>query len=168
MATATKARSTAKKTTTRTRKAAAPAAPVIDPVTGMTEGSQSLTVAQALIEGGTSKHEIAEGLKKVLPKKSEYGNENPIDQKVYAVEKRLLEKGFTIESSYRLVPPAKGAKAATKKAPAKKSSTPRKSTASRKSTSTRKTAPAKKKVVARRSSSTRSTAAKKGRRKASA
>ena len=138
----------------RTRKVISEA-PKIDPLTGMTEGSQSLVVAQELMKGGESKHEVANRLREMLPAKSAQGNENPIDQKVYSVIKRLEAKGFTVETSFKLVPPVKGARAASrsikKAAPARK--TAAKKAPAKRSTTARKTvkkAPVKKATTARK------------------
>jgi hypothetical protein len=88
-----------------------PAAKNPDPVTGMSKTSQSHKIAVELIRGGVSRKDIAEKLRAKLPAKSEFGNPNPIDQKIHSVVERLLDKGFVIESWYQLVPPEQAATA---------------------------------------------------------
>lgn len=82
--------------------------PEVDPQTGMTIGSQSYAIAFELLEGGDSKREIIKRLRDLLPSETRSGGENPVAQKVHTVTRELLEKGFRIEQSYRLVPPPEG------------------------------------------------------------
>lgn len=81
------------------------AAPELDEVTGTTIGSQAHVTATELMKGGASKAEVMERLKDLLPKTTRTGRDNPIPQKVHTMVSQLLKRGFTVESSWKLVPP---------------------------------------------------------------
>lgn len=79
----------------------------MDPVTGFAIGTDSQFIAEALIEGGQTRQDIIDWLRENMDTETRTGTEKPISNLVAAVHNKLLDRGFTVEGSFRLVPPAK-------------------------------------------------------------
>lgn len=78
-----------------------------DEVTGFVIGTDQHTIAKALMDGGVTRQEIIDDLKKTLDGETRNGTEKPVSNLVAGVTSKLLERGFTVEGSYALVPPVK-------------------------------------------------------------
>jgi hypothetical protein len=103
----------ASKKTTKVQKPASKRGGVnreMDEVTGFATGTDSQYIAETLMEGGESRQEIIETLREELDTETRNGTEKPVANLVSGIVNKMLERGFTIESSYRLVPPVKGAR----------------------------------------------------------
>jgi hypothetical protein len=119
---ATPVKTTAAKATT-TRKAPAKAAPAkveakpkqttgegrtVD-LHGFTPGTDSSLIAEALVEGGETRVDVnrlaAEKIAKVNGIKTRQGSDKNVPSLLSSILKRLQAQGYTIESSWRLVPP---------------------------------------------------------------
>jgi hypothetical protein len=115
-----KNKTTAKKTTTkksgkvtevkRPAKKRQPVEREFSEVTGFIEGTDQDTIALALLEGGESRADITESLKKTLPKKTRTGTEKPVQNMVSGVLNKLLDRGYTVEQSFKVVPPTTASK----------------------------------------------------------
>jgi len=106
-------KTTAKKTTSRNvKKVAKPASKrgganrEMDEVTGFAVGTDSQFIAEALMEGGETRQDIIDWLKDNLDGETRNGTEKPVANLLAGVYNKLLARGFTVESSFRLVPPA--------------------------------------------------------------
>jgi hypothetical protein len=77
---------------------------------GFVPGSDSALIAQAFIDGGDTRsdvnHRAAALVKSANGLKTRNGTEKNIPSLGAGVLKALSERGYTIESSYRVVPPA--------------------------------------------------------------
>lgn len=82
----------------------------MDEVTGFAVGTDSQFIAEVLLEGAESRQAVIDYLRDELDGETRNGTEKPVANLVSGVVNKMLERGFTIESSYRLVPPVKGAK----------------------------------------------------------
>jgi hypothetical protein len=91
----------------------------LDPLTGTTIGTQSWVIATEMAAGGEGKGEVIDRIKARVPETTRSGTPNPIAQRVNTVLTQLRQKGWTVEESWKLVPPAEG-EAPKPKAPAKK------------------------------------------------
>lgn len=105
--------------------------------TGFVVGTDQDLIAQALLEGGESRTEIAERLSGQLETETRNGTEKQIVNMVSGVLNKMLSRGFTVEQSFVVVPPTAASKraatrAANKKTPAKKTAAPAKKTAAKK------------------------------------
>lgn len=104
----------APKTPVRRARAAAPkpvAAPVtmgrdLDELTGFIVGTDSHIVAKQLMEGGADRQDIIDTVRGQLDEETRNGTAKPVANVVAATIKKLLERGWTIESSFAMVPPA--------------------------------------------------------------
>lgn len=99
-------------------------------VHGFYDGTDSAIIADALVEGGESRAEVVANATETIAKTSGLATRNGTDKAVASMTSgilnALLAKGYVIEQSYRLVPPAdvaaemKKAAAAEKRAAARK------------------------------------------------
>lgn len=117
----------AKKPTTATTRKAAPqktptrptrtrvAAPVeptpvtgrdMDELTGFVVGSDVHVVAVELMAGGADRQEIIDRVRTKLDTETRTGTPKPVANIVGAVMRKLEERGFVIESSFVMLPPA--------------------------------------------------------------
>lgn len=78
-----------------------------DEVTGFVIGTDQHVIAEALIEGAATRQDIIDELKETLDTETRNGTEKPVSNLVASVTAKLLDRGFTVEGSYALVPPAK-------------------------------------------------------------
>lgn len=93
----------------------------LNDATGFVVGTDQDTIALALIEGGESRADVVEGLRNTLDLETRNGTEKQITNMVSGVLNKMLERGFTVESSFAVVPPTPASKrAATRKANSKK------------------------------------------------
>lgn len=103
----------------------------INEETGFVVGTDQDTIALALLEGGESRADVVESLYNTLETETRNGTEKQITNMVSGVLNKMLKAGYTVESSFRVVPPtaaskraatraANAAKPAAKKTPAKK------------------------------------------------
>jgi hypothetical protein len=84
----------------------------INPDTGFVVGTDSDLIAQALLEGGESRKEIVERMENTLELETRTGTEKSIGNMVSGVLNKMLAAGFTIESSFVVVPPTPASKRA--------------------------------------------------------
>lgn len=76
---------------------------------GFTVGSDSALVAAALENGGVSRSEVVALIDKAFKgKKTRNGTPKAANSMAGNVQKIMLSRGWTVESDWRLVPPAKG------------------------------------------------------------
>jgi hypothetical protein len=118
----TSSRGTTKKTTTRNvKKVNKPASKrggatrEMDPVTGFAVGTDSQYIAEALMEGGETRQDIIDWLKDNLETETRNGTEKPVANLVAGVHNKLIARGFTVEGSFRLVPPKSSAKSRSRR-----------------------------------------------------
>lgn len=89
--------------------------------TGFVVGTDQDTIALELLEGGESRAEIAERLEGMLDPVTRNGTEKQVPNMIGGVLGKMLERGFTVESSFVVIPPTPASKrAATRKANSKK------------------------------------------------
>lgn len=108
---ATKAKATEVKAKTAKAPAAAKAStPRELNVHGFTPGGDSALIVDALIAGGASRKEVNENASAVIEKTSglqtRSGGTKNIPSLTSAILARLQDRGYTIEESWRVVPPA--------------------------------------------------------------
>lgn len=102
------------KTPVRRTRAAAPkpvAPPVamgrdVDELTGFLVGTDSHQVALMLQKGGVSRQDIIDIAREKLEPETRNGTAKPVANIVAATIKKLEERGWTIESSFAMTPPA--------------------------------------------------------------
>lgn len=89
----------------------------INEETGFVVGTDQDTIALALLEGGESRADIAERLEKMIDTETRNGTEKQITNMISGVLNKMLARGFTVESSFVVLPPtpASKRKAARKK-----------------------------------------------------
>lgn len=89
----------------------------INEETGFVVGTDQDTIALALLEGGESRADIAASLEKKIDTETRNGTEKQITNMISGVLNKMLARGFTVESSFVVVPPtpASKRKAARKK-----------------------------------------------------
>jgi hypothetical protein len=119
---AKKATSTKAKTTTKAKTAAKPkgkqkitngqSLPRDLNEHGFVKGSQSEKIVECLLEGGKDRREVNEKIRKALKGPTRNGTEHNVSSLSANLLKRLRDKGYTIESSWRLVEPTPASKAA--------------------------------------------------------
>lgn len=119
----------------------------INEETGFVVGTDQDAIASALLEGGESRAAIVEDLYNSLDTETRNGTDKMITNMVSGVLKKMLARGYTVESSFVVVPPTAASKrAATRAANAATKKTAAKP-AAKKTTSSRK--PAAKKTAAK-------------------
>lgn len=104
----------AAKTPVRRTRAAAPrpvAPPVsmgrdLDELTGFLVGTDSHIVAMQLMKGGADRQDIIDTVRGKLDEETRNGTAKPVANVVAATIKKLLSRGWKIESSFAMVPPA--------------------------------------------------------------
>lgn len=79
----------------------------LDPITGFITDTDQDIIAKELLAGGDSRAEIVERVTGLLDEYTREGNPKQTVNLVGNVILKLLKRGWTIESSYRLVPPRK-------------------------------------------------------------
>lgn len=77
----------------------------LDPVTGFLPETDQHIIALELMEGGESRAEIVQRLEELLDSHTRRGNPKQVVNVVGNVIGKLLSRGWTIESYFRLVPP---------------------------------------------------------------
>lgn len=103
---------------------------------GFYEGTDSALIAEALVEGGESRGEVIENaaakIEAVSGLTTRKGTEKAVASMTSGILHGLLKKGYTVEQSFRLVPPADIAAELKKAAAAEKRAAARKATAKKK------------------------------------
>jgi hypothetical protein len=119
---ATAKKATAKKTTSKGKTKASPKREHYGPQTnehGLVPGSDTATMLDIMLEGGTDRNDINSQVEKAIKKstglQTRAGNDKNIPTMVSSLLSRMQEKGYTIESSWVLVPPAEGSKKGKKR-----------------------------------------------------
>lgn len=117
----TTAKATPKKRATT--KAATPRAPRGEfDEHGFRVGTDSSIIAAELLEGGYDRDDINDRVAELLPETTtRSGNDKQVPSLVSGILKRLQERGYTVESSWQLVPPT--SKKASSNGAAKKRTT---------------------------------------------
>lgn len=112
-ATAKKSAPVAKAPVRRTRAAAPkPVAPPVamgrdlDELTGFIVGTDSHIAAIQLQKGGKDRQDIIDTVRELLDPETRNGTVKPVANVVAATIKRLLERGWTIDSTFSMSPPA--------------------------------------------------------------
>lgn len=82
----------------------------INEETGFVVGTDQDTIALALLEGGESRADIAERLSKKIDTETRNGTEKQITNMISGVLNKMLARGFTVESSYVVLPPTPASK----------------------------------------------------------
>lgn len=82
----------------------------VDPLTGFTIGTDQQIIADTLLEGGDSRADIIDKLRKKLSPTTRNGTEKPIANLMSSVFKKMALAGFQVESSFKLVPPTPASK----------------------------------------------------------
>jgi len=79
-----------------------------DEVTGFVIGTDQHLIAQELMEGGETRAKIIERIRdeEIVEPETRSGNEKAIPNVVANVVTKMLDRGFTVEASWRLVPPS--------------------------------------------------------------
>jgi len=103
---------------------------VFNDETGFAEGSDQDLIATELLAGGESRQEIAERLEGILDPVTRNGTEKQIVNMVSGVLGKLQARGYTVESSFLVVPPTPASKRAAARAAKKATPAPAKKTAS--------------------------------------
>lgn len=89
----------------------------VNPDTGFVEGTDQDIIALALLEGGESRHDVAERVASQIETETRNGTEKQVVNMVSGVLNKMLARGFTVESTFVVLPPTPASKrAATKKA----------------------------------------------------
>lgn len=86
----------------------------MDPVTGFAVGTDGHAIAEFLIEGCESRQECIDVMRETLDAETRNGTEKPVANLVSGVINKLVGRGFEIEQSFRLIPPAKPKRAKRK------------------------------------------------------
>lgn len=74
---------------------------------GFVIGTASSTIAALLVAGGESRNDINARVAEAIGTVSRTGEQKNVPAIVSGMIHKLLERGYTVESSYRLVPPTK-------------------------------------------------------------
>lgn len=83
---------------------------------GFVKGSDSEKIVNILLEGGTDRLDINEKVLKAIGGKTSGGKAPNVSSLVANLVSRLKAKGYTVESSWRLVPATSASKAAATRA----------------------------------------------------
>lgn len=76
---------------------------------GFRKGSDISVVLAELLKGGESKHHVATRISEVFEgRQTKGGNPKPVSTVMNQVENLMRARGFQVESSWKLVPPANG------------------------------------------------------------
>jgi hypothetical protein len=78
--------------------------------TGFSVGSDQDIIAMELLKGGSSRSEVAERAKKLLPATTKKGTAKPISNLVSAVFNKLVRQGYRVEESFKVLPPTPASK----------------------------------------------------------
>lgn len=87
----------------------------INPDTGFVVGTDQDLIAQALLEGGESRGDIIAYLENTLDNETRNGTPKMITNMVSGVLNKMLAAGYTVESSFIVVPPTPASKRAANK-----------------------------------------------------
>lgn len=82
----------------------------INEETGFVVGTDQDAIALALLEGGESRAEISERLQKQIDTETRNGTEKQITNMISGVLNKMLDRGFTVEQSFVVVPPTPASK----------------------------------------------------------
>jgi hypothetical protein len=83
--------------------------------TGFVVGTDQDTIALALLEGGESRGDIVAELESTLDSETRNGTPKMVVNMVSGVLNKMLANGFTVESSFVVVPPTPASKRAAKR-----------------------------------------------------
>jgi hypothetical protein len=109
-----KGKTTAKKTTTKGRAVKNVPAPekqepsyrrIPSETTGFSVGTDQDIIAEALLAGGESREQIIADLYEQLDTETRNGTPKPISSLVSSVLRKLVERGFTVDQHFVVVPP---------------------------------------------------------------
>jgi hypothetical protein len=101
--------------------------------TGFVAGTDQDVIATALMNGGESRAHIAEIVADQIDSETRNGTEKQIPNMVSGVLQKMLDRGYTVESSFAVLPPTPASKRAATRA-ANKKAAPAKKTAAKKTT----------------------------------
>lgn len=114
---------------------------------GLRKGSDVAAILDVLLTGASDRQEINDKVAKSITTKTRTGGTKNIPSLVSGVITTMTQQGYKIEASYKLIPPAKGAKTAPKKVTIGKA-LPKPISKTAKATSTKAPTPVKKTVKA--------------------
>jgi hypothetical protein len=80
--------------------------------TGFVVGTDQDTIALALLEGGESRSAIAEAVEKKIGSETRNGTPKMVTNMVSGVLNKMLDRGFTVEQSFQVIPPTPASKRA--------------------------------------------------------
>lgn len=87
-----------------------------NPDTGFSIGTDSDKIAKELLKGSTSRQGVIDVMRKKLDSETRNGTEKPVPNMVAGVLNKLLDQGYRVEESFKLLPPTPASKrAATKR-----------------------------------------------------
>ena len=72
---------------------------------GFVVGTDSAVISEALVSGGASRKEVNAKIAEVIAGTTRNGSPKNIPALVAGILSRMIDRGYVVESSYRLVPP---------------------------------------------------------------
>jgi len=76
-----------------------------NPETGFKYNTDANKIAEELMKGGKDRPEIVFSLRQMLPRKTSTGKPKQVGVMVSQVARRMIAKGYVVESWYRIVHP---------------------------------------------------------------
>jgi len=73
-----------------------------NPATGFRYDTDANTIAEELMKGGKDRPDIVYRLRKILPRTTETGKPKQVGVMVSQIARRMIEKGYEVESWYRI------------------------------------------------------------------
>jgi hypothetical protein len=73
---------------------------------GFVVGSDSSKIVAELLAGGSGRSEVSARIESILGGATRYGNDKNVSSLVSGLLGRLKERGYTVEQTWRLVPPS--------------------------------------------------------------
>lgn len=73
---------------------------------GFVVGSDSSKIAAILLEGGSGRAEVNEKIAAAIASPTRYGNDKNVSSLVSGLLARLKERGYTVEQTWKVVPPS--------------------------------------------------------------
>jgi hypothetical protein len=76
---------------------------------GFVVGSDSSKIVAELLAGGSGRGEVSARIESILNGSTRYGNDKNVSSLISGLLTRLKERGYTVEQTWRLVPPTASA-----------------------------------------------------------
>ena len=87
----------------------------VNPATGYVKGTDGDIIASELLAGGASRREIGDRIEKKINLITRNGTEKQVMNLIAGVLRRMQIEGYTVESSFKVLPPTPASKRAAKK-----------------------------------------------------